>query len=249
MENRGTRWNLQRTTARQSASLKSLATREKNEVDESGQKRLKSKQAEILNKVVERILDENRELQQSTKTKPLVWCIHGGPGVGKSFVIKQIRQCFEQVCGWQQGLDFQIMALQAVMADQLNGETIHGALGLDPFRNHAKTSKTSKKAMETSKCVSQWRWLIIDEISMLSASFLAEIDMRLRDVMADAQAYKTDMQGRTRPFGGINVLLVGDFWQLDPPQGISLAKFPEDYIRSACKYHAAATTAHGQALL
>ena len=106
------------------------------------------------------------------------------------------------------------------MADQLNGETIHGALGLDPFRNHAKTSKTSKKAMETSKCVSQWRWLIIDEISMLSASFLAEIDMRLRDVMADAQAYKTDAQGRTRPFGGINVLLLSDFWRVDPPQGI-----------------------------
>ena len=33
--------------------------------------------------------------------------------------------------------------------------------------------------------VSQWRWVIIDEIGMVSGSFLAEWDMHIRQIMTD----------------------------------------------------------------
>ena len=164
-------------------------------------------------------------------------------------MIQQLRQFFEDVCHWEQGLDLQILALQAVMADQLGGETVHHALGIDPSERQAGAIKASQKPTEAAKVVSQWRWLIIDEISMISASFLAEIDMRLRDLISTAQPYKMRSDNLSRPFGGLNVLLIGDFWQLDPPQGVSLASLPVDYIRRARKFDPSAPTAHGQALL
>ena len=105
-----------------------------SEVDECDQPRMKKKQAEVLERVTQRVLTEHVEANLSDKSEPLRWCVHGGPGVGKSYVIQQIRQFFEDVCDWEQGLDFQILALQAVMADQLGGETVHHALGIDPFR-------------------------------------------------------------------------------------------------------------------
>ena len=45
--------------------------------------------------------------------------MHGGPGVGKSHVLKLLRELFEEVLGWNMGLEYQMAALQAVMADLL----------------------------------------------------------------------------------------------------------------------------------
>ena len=72
--------------------------------------------------------------------------------------------------------------------------------------------------MDVAKRVLQWRWLIIDEISMVSARLLAEMDVRLRSVVRDIGTQKVH-DGRYRVFGGLNVLCSGDFWQLDPPEG------------------------------
>ena len=48
--------------------------------------------------------------------------------------------------------------------------------------------------------------LIIDEKSMIGFNFLHKIDMRLRSILAQSD----------RPFGGMNILLCGDFAQLSP---------------------------------
>ena len=79
----------------------------------------------------------------------------------------------------------------------------------------------------------QWRWLFIDEISMVSAQFLAEIDAKLRTIMSQANILKKGKKGQDRPFGGLNVVFAGDFWQLDPPRGGSLSEIPVDFIRRA----------------
>ena len=81
------------------------------------------------------------------------------------------------------GLEFQMVALQAVMAQLLGGDTIHHACGINPFG--AKTDpqaaqKASQRQAQVAQRVMQWRWLFIDEISMVSAKLLAEIDMKLR---------------------------------------------------------------------
>ena len=86
--------------------------------------------------------DELKETSQDAPvTDPLLWLLHGGPGTGKSEVIKWIKELFQDVCGWQMGLEFQMVALQAVMAQELGGDTLHHACGINPFG-----TKTDMKA-------------------------------------------------------------------------------------------------------
>ncbi len=73
--------------------------------------------------------------------------------------------------------------------------------------------------MDVAKRVLQLRWLIIDEISMVSAKLLASIDMQLRSVVRVLGTQKMAARGIERLFGGINVLMCGDFWQLASPDG------------------------------
>ena len=42
---------------------------------------------------------------QREAADPLIWCMHGGPGTGKSHVVKLVRELFTQVLGWEMGLD------------------------------------------------------------------------------------------------------------------------------------------------
>ena len=83
---------------------------------------------------------------------------------------------------------------------------------------------------------------------MVSARLLAAMDTKLRSAVRQIGTQKRDGSGNDRPFGGLNVLCCGDFWQLDPPDGGFLAGIPTDFIRSGRKYQPSPTVAHGQAL-
>ena len=109
-------------------------------------------------------------------------------------------------------------------------------------------SQANKKQIEVAKRVLQWRWLIIDEISMVSAKLLAEVDVRLRAAVRQVGTQKCGSDMIDRPLGGLNVLRCGDFWQLDPPEGGFLADIPTHVIQAGRKYKAAPTITHGQAL-
>jgi len=77
--------------------------------------------------------------------------------------------------------------LQAVNADALDGDTIHHALGLRPFmkvKGKSQNEGNDNPAEEAAKLVSQWKWLIIDEISMVSVQFMAQLDQHLRSIMS-----------------------------------------------------------------
>ena len=151
--------------------------------------------------------------------------------------------------GWNMGLEYQMAALQAVTAELLGGDTIHHACGIDPFmKQDGDPAKRQQKQQDVAKRLLQWRWLIIDEISMVSAKLLAEIDMKLRDVIRSIGTLKNQADGIDRAFGGVNLLLAGDFWQLDPPSGGFLASIPVDFMKKARKYEVGPTVAHGQSV-
>ena len=77
---------------------------------------------------------------------------------------------FEELMKWSIGVHFQITAFQAVMAQLLGGDTIHHACGIPAFKRGDEKGEYVKLQYDTAKRVLQWRWLFIDEISMVCAT-------------------------------------------------------------------------------
>ena len=100
---------------------------------------------------------------------------------------------FEGVLKWNIGIEFQVGALQAVMAELIDGVTIHHALGIPVFgKKGDHDGESLQKQMDLAKRFLQWRFLIIDEISMVSARLLTDIDTKLRQLVRQLGTKKTD---------------------------------------------------------
>ena len=123
------------------------------------------------------------------------------------------------------------------------------ACGIPVAHKGGTEAAEPQSQMEIAKRVLQWRWLVIDEISMVSAKLLAQIDVKLRSVVREIGTAKIGSNKHDRPFGGLNVLFCGDFWQLPPPDGGFLGNIPVEFIRAARRHVPAPTVAHGQSLL
>ena len=209
-------------------------------------------QTQFCHQVADRIMQETHELNNGTEpaaieSEPMRWVLHGGPGTGKSYTLRLLREkLFEEILGWRHGIHFQIVSFQAVMAELLNGDTIHHALGLDW---NGDSASNMLRGWDRARQTLQWRWLILDEFSMVSAELLAQLEMRCRELMRDVGVFKYRQHaGEPRPFGGLNVILAGDLYQLPPPKGTFLGDVPWDLVagRKASKR---ATGHHGQRLL
>ena len=203
--------------------------------------------------VAKRVAAELRSELQSDATsghddEPLRWVLHGGPGTGKSHIINFLRRgLFEEVLGWKQGVQYQVVTFQAVMADALEGDTIHHAFGKNGTGKD--TNKSLKHLLELSLATLQWRWLIIDEFSMVSAELLAQLERRCREMMRDLSVAKYGRRsGEMRPFGGLNVILAGDLFQLPPPRGTFLVDIPWQMLVGRPTF-TSALAAQGQTLI
>ena len=183
------------------------------------------KQFEFLKLVVDRIKVEAGLIpidQALRKTEePLRWLLHGPPGTGKSHVLRFLRELLG-MAGQQYGLHYEIVSFQATNAADLQGKTIHKAFGFS-LRGVASDGAATETAL---KAMAFWRWLIVDEISLTDAKLFASAEHRLRTAIPDTNPWKKNAQGEVRPFGGVNVLLSGDFNQLPPPAGHYLATVP-----------------------
>ena len=129
----------------------------------------------------------------------LLMFIPGEGGVGKTKVIRDIIQNFEEkgVGDWcVKG------AYTGIAASLIDGKTLHVLAGI-PVRGK-QSAYTVKKLREFWRTK---RYLIIDEVSMLSRSFLA----KLCRIISTAMESQDD-----EAFGGLNVILGGDFHQFPP---------------------------------
>jgi hypothetical protein len=134
--------------------------------------------------------------------------IAGQAGTGKSFLIGAIRELFAQ---WTHKPWLLVTATTGIAAYRVRGQTIHAAAGL----NSRDKKKAEKKAGPLTKLSSVKRsqllsakFLLIDEISFMSCELLSALDERLRTLRDSKQ-----------PFGGMHLIFVGDFFQLEPPGG------------------------------
>jgi len=136
----------------------------------------------------------------------------GSAGTGKSFVIHHFRAHLQQT-----RKKYMVLAPTGVAAQNIEGITIHSALKISSTNT---TSYSSYKTLifnseNLQNEIRQIKTLIIDEISMVSANLLTFIS----DLFAK-------LHQNHRPFGGINVLVVGDLFQLPPVQGSAVFNAP-----------------------
>ena len=121
--------------------------------------------------------------------------IFGAGGVGKSHIVKQAYNPSNTI----------LCAPTGIAAINIKGSTCHSVFGL-PFGlpTEADRLRIPKWVKQKLSCPALER-IIIDEVGMLRADMLDLIDMRLK---------KT--RGNKKPFGGVQMVLVGDPFQLEP---------------------------------
>ena len=146
--------------------------------------------------------------------------VTGSGGVGKSVLMRSIKEAAIEAHGEACVL---VCASTGVAAVPLDGVTLHSATGVGvplAYRDFSKVFSPKAKAR-----LRQCKVLLIDEVSMVSGEFLDALDdavSRVRSEQADEQRKKKERSVEIRPpdadpaFGGIQVVCMGDFFQLPP---------------------------------
>jgi len=125
----------------------------------------------------------------------------GEPGSGKTHTVnafvKYLRSC---------GIEPAITASTGIAATHIHGQTIHSWSGIGILK--ILTDYDIDRISNTeyiSRRIQKNKVLIIDEISMIDATTIDMVDRICREVRQNSE-----------PFGGMQIVLVGDFFQLPP---------------------------------
>jgi hypothetical protein len=139
------------------------------------------------------------------KVAPLRLLIYGEGGTGKSRVIQSITERFRQAgkMGW-----LLKAAYTGVAASLIGGKTTHSIALVSRTDGRPVSDETRSKLQEFW---SPYRYLIIDEISMISKIFLAIIERNIGIGKAGLISESDDDS-----FGGLSVIICGDFHQFPP---------------------------------
>jgi len=121
--------------------------------------------------------------------------IVGRAGTGKTTLIKEILKddTIKQV----------VLAPTGVAAIAVGGQTLHSFFRIPPGLNNP--NDLDPLPSKPTKLIKSLNRIIIDEISMVRADLLDIVDYRLRTVREN-----------NKPFGGVQIVMVGDFYQLPP---------------------------------
>ncbi len=125
----------------------------------------------------------------------------GEPGSGKTYAINEYVAYLRG-----RGIEPAITASTGIAATHISGMTIHSwsGIGIKTALNKHDLHKIVTSQYITKR-IRRAKVLIIEEISMLNPETLSMIDVVVRTIMQ-----------RQEPFGGIQVLFSGDFFQLPP---------------------------------
>lgn len=131
--------------------------------------------------------------------------LQGAGGTGKSYTIKTIVQWARK-----NGINIGTTATTGAAAILINGSTLHSFLGVGLAN---KTPAELAEAVKTKKRfvynrLLRLEFLVIDEISMMDSDLFETISIFLGII-----------KGNRKPFGGMQLLLSGDLYQLPPVRG------------------------------
>ena len=125
--------------------------------------------------------------------------IFGAAGTGKSTLLESIREEIPNAV---------FVAPTGSAAQKIGGVTINSFFRIPPVPYISKEYLGVISSKSVRKTISAIKTLVIDEISMVRADAFAAIDHRLRQYGPD--------ECKTLPFGGRQIILSGDFFQLPP---------------------------------
>jgi ATP-dependent DNA helicase PIF1 len=128
-------------------------------------------------------------------------CLTGPAGVGKSHVVAKLKKYFEA-----NDKPVGITALTGCAAINIGGATIHSWAGIG--LGEGTNSEVFENANRNKKArgrIQACQYLLIDEISMAKGELLDKIDYVFKHI-----------RHTSKPFGGIQIIAVGDFYQLPP---------------------------------
>ena len=144
--------------------------------------------------------------------------VNGGAGTGKSHLIKCIHAEASKILSKLQRNSEEtdismptvlLTAFTGTAAFNISGQTLHSIFKLPRFIQRPFPGLGNKLDLVRAQ-LSNAEIIVIDEVSMVSKTIFAYVDERLKQI-----------KGSQKPFGGMSVLAVGDFYQLPP---ISRAK-------------------------
>ena len=163
--------------------------------------------------IFDKVLRQANCLLSGESTRQFLLNIDGTAGTGKSFLIDTISQALQELQSTSLSSHLannpivRRLAPTGVAAFSIAGSTYHAALGLGASteESHDKLGQAKLASLQED-----WRgthYLIIDEKSMVGQAALGHINHTLGQIFP-ATAHL--------PFGGLSVLLIGDFGQLPP---------------------------------
>ena len=125
----------------------------------------------------------------------------GVPGAGKTYVVNKYVEWLRD-----KGIYPAITASTGIASTHIGGTTIHSfsGIGIEKDLNEYKIEKIMEREKLVKK-IQNTNVLIIDEISMLDAQTLDNVSKVLKAI-----------KDPTKAFGGMQVIFVGDFFQLPP---------------------------------
>ncbi len=149
----------------------------------------------------------------------------GKAGTGKTTFLRHIRKQTHKTA--------LVAAPTGVAAINAGGITLHSLFQLpfEPYLPGISTLSSQKNFFRFTKqkldLLRQLELLIIDEVSMLRADTLDAIDASLRGIRRNP-----------RPFGGVQVLYIGDMFQLPPVAKDDEWQLLKEYYSSTFFFHA-----------
>jgi len=142
----------------------------------------------------------------------------GSAGTGKSVLLREIIAVLRRKY-IKESDRVAVTASTGLAACNIGGVTLHSFAGIGLGKEDV--TELIKKIKRNQKAKQRWlrtKILVIDEVSMVDG-----------DLMDKLEAIARQIRHNGRPFGGIQLIITGDFFQLPPvPEGGRAAKFAFD---------------------
>ena len=145
--------------------------------------------------------------------------ITGSAGSGKTYLVSEYASNDNRSV---------LTATTGIAALNLKGETIHRFLSLGIATRDFQAGKIISKWKGVKKSNKPWnqhKWSVINNIDTL---IIDEVSMLRRDQFELIDMVLSSIKDNPLPFGGVQVILVGDFFQLPPViTGAELKNYPD----------------------